>query len=203
MARTLNQARKVARPYTIVPDEYLSDCWNHVKTTDREKVPGDIVEAGSGKGGCCAMMAMAHAKATRRIHLFDSYQGCPPTEPRDGALAATCVGTCLATEEEAREVMAKSKYPKELTVYHTGMFSETLPNADIDVIALLRLDVDWYRATLDCLEAFYPLISPGGIIEIDDYYVWPGCYEAVHEYFNRIGWPEKVEANVYTLRKPF
>lgn len=55
-------------------------------------------------------------------------------------------------------------------------------------ISLLRLDTDWYHSTRVELEQLYPLLSPGGVLIIDDYGHWEGCRKAVDEYFaaNRI-----------------
>ncbi|HNP99483.1 MAG TPA: TylF/MycF/NovP-related O-methyltransferase, partial [Bacteroidia bacterium] len=52
-------------------------------------------------------------------------------------------------------------------------------------ISLLRLDGDWYESTYTCLEAFYPKVSDGGYIVIDDYYQWEGCAKAVHDYLSK------------------
>ena len=59
---------------------------------------------------------------------------------------------------------------------------ETLPHAGLAEIALLRLDTDWYRSTKAELEHLYPLLSPGGVLLIDDYGRWRGQRQAVDEY---------------------
>jgi len=46
------------------------------------------------------------------------------------------------------------------------------------------LDTDWYESTRHELEYLYPLLSPGGVLLIDDYGYWSGCKEAVDEYFS-------------------
>ena len=42
-----------------------------------------------------------------------------------------------------------------------------------------------YKSTKDCLEFYYPRLSPGGVILCDDYNsrTWPGVKKAVDEYF--------------------
>jgi Macrocin-O-methyltransferase (TylF) len=52
-------------------------------------------------------------------------------------------------------------------------------------IAVLRLDGDWYDSTMLCLEHLFPLVVPGGLMLIDDYYTWDGCARAVHDYLSR------------------
>jgi O-methyltransferase len=69
---------------------------------------------------------------------------------------------------------------------YKGWFNETVPGVRIDPgIALLRLDGDWYESTWVCLEAFYPQVVKGGMILIDDYFIWDGCSRAVHDYLSK------------------
>ena len=51
----------------------------------------------------------------------------------------------------------------------------------------VHVDVDLYQPTLDSLGYFYPRMTVGGIIVIDDYgpwpgNQWPGCLKAVQEF---------------------
>ena len=50
--------------------------------------------------------------------------------------------------------------------------------------SLLNIDVDLYEPTLSTLENLYPLVSPGGIIVVDEYALcnW-GATEALQDYF--------------------
>jgi O-methyltransferase len=62
-----------------------------------------------------------------------------------------------------------------------GWFKDTLPDAPIDRLALLRLDGDLYESTIQALEALYPRLSPGGFCIIDDYII-KACRQAVADY---------------------
>ena len=62
-----------------------------------------------------------------------------------------------------------------------GWFKDTLPDAPIDRIAVLRLDGDLYESTIQGLDALYPRLSPGGFCIIDDYNI-KGCRQAVTDY---------------------
>ena len=44
-------------------------------------------------------------------------------------------------------------------------------------------DVDLYEPTLVCLEGFYPLVTKGGVIILDDYGAFPGANKAIDKYF--------------------
>ena len=60
---------------------------------------------------------------------------------------------------------------------------ETIPTHIPHAISLLRLDTDWYESTKHELTHLFPLLSPGGVIIIDDYGHWQGAKKAVDEYF--------------------
>ncbi len=68
-----------------------------------------------------------------------------------------------------------------------GWFSETLPSAPIERIAVLRLDGDLYHSTMDALTSLYGKVSPGGFVIIDDYGAVPSCAQAVHDFRSRHG----------------
>ena len=50
-------------------------------------------------------------------------------------------------------------------------------------ISLLNLDTDIYEPAVTILEHFYPKITKGGILMLDDYGTHPGETKAVDEYF--------------------
>jgi O-methyltransferase len=65
-----------------------------------------------------------------------------------------------------------------------GWFADTLPDLApaIGPIALLRIDCDLYSPVMQCLEALFEQVSEGGMVVFDDYYSFPGCAIAVHEF---------------------
>jgi len=68
-------------------------------------------------------------------------------------------------------------------VFLEGWFKDTLPNAPIDKIAVLRLDGDMYESTIQALESLYHKVSAGGAVIIDDYFL-KACAEAVTDFRN-------------------
>ncbi|HEV7929773.1 MAG TPA: TylF/MycF/NovP-related O-methyltransferase, partial [Nitrosospira sp.] len=70
----------------------------------------------------------------------------------------------------------------EQTKFLKGWFKDTLPDAAISQLALMRLDGDMYESTMDALTSLYPRLSPGGYVVIDDYHVVPACKAAVEDY---------------------
>jgi O-methyltransferase len=70
----------------------------------------------------------------------------------------------------------------EQVCFLPGFFADTLPQAPIDKVAVMRLDGDLYESTMDGLRHIYPKLSPGGFCIIDDYYAFASCARAVDEY---------------------
>lgn len=75
-----------------------------------------------------------------------------------------------------------------------GWFNETLPSfPKSNETTLLRLDGDCYDSTMTCLEHLYPLVQKGGLVIIDDYFVWDGCSRAVHDYLSKHQLCDRIE----------
>ncbi len=68
-----------------------------------------------------------------------------------------------------------------------GWFKDTLQDAPIDRISLLRLDGDLYESTIQGLDALYPRLSRGGFCIIDDYHAIEACRQAVTDYRTKHG----------------
>lgn len=178
-------------------------------------IPGDFVECGVYAGASSALMARALMDwefgqqheitdrdrwamtefKTRRVHLFDSFQGMPAAEPVDEEQYrehGTQTGMAAVPLEQVKENMRRWRIPDELLVYHPGWFKDTVEIAvcggwpdgyNLTQIAVLRLDGDLYSSTSIAMKHLYPLVSPGGWVIVDDYHL-SGCKKAVHEVVN-------------------
>lgn len=152
-----------------------------------EAIPGDFVECGVWRGGSAILMAgllAARYAQNRRVWLADSFQGLPPADPvKDGAMDFSELNARgLAVSLDA----VKANFEElgllgENIRFLPGWFSETLPAAPIDRIAVLRLDGDLYGSTMDALTNLYHKVVPGGFVIIDDYALDP-CRRAVDEF---------------------
>ncbi len=74
-----------------------------------------------------------------------------------------------------------------------GWFRDTLPNAPIESLAVIRLDGDLYESTTDALAALYPKLSPGGFVIVDDYGAFEPCRRAVDDYRATRGIDDAIE----------
>lgn len=177
------------KEYTMVPKTLFVQ--NLSLIIHHKSIKGCVVECGVWRGGMIAAIAQTFGN-DRNYHLFDSFEGLPDAKPVDGSAAIewqkntnseTYFDNCSAEMKWATAAMEKSK-STHFTI-HKGWFNQTLPAFTTDEqIAVLRLDGDWYESTMDCLVNLYPKVAQGGIIVIDDYYLWDGCSKAVHDYLS-------------------
>jgi O-methyltransferase len=169
-----------------------------------KNVMGDMVECGTWRGGCGLAMLLAQRKAfghvERKVHFFDSFEGLPPADKRDGARAlewqAETAHNCRASRADLHRTLTE-KFgfrPTEFAIWH-GWFADTIPRflaSTAQGIAVLRLDGDWYSSTETALRYLVPRVDERGTVIIDDYYAWDGCARAVHDYLSRNDLPYKI-----------
>lgn len=185
----------------MVPPSVFSDNLDLVRSF--RHVPGDIVECGCWRGGMSGAMAVV-APGHRSV-LFDSFEGLPEPGEDDGSEAqrwsheVRSWDNCTADESSAGEAMSRAGSTDHEII--RGWFDDTVPAfaQQRRPIAILRLDGDWYESTMVCLENLYPLVTPGGVVIIDDYFVWEGCARAVHDYLSSTRAPERVASTPHRV----
>lgn len=152
-------------------------------------VPGDLVETGVWRGGASIFMRgvlKALGDGERRVWACDSFQGLPRPRPEvyeaDAGDAHWTVAELAVPLEEVKANFARYGLLDEQVEFLPGWFHETLPDAPIRQIGLLRLDGDMYESTHVALEALYPRVAEGGYVVVDDYGAIPACRRAVDDY---------------------
>jgi hypothetical protein len=174
------------KDYTAVFVPRLAALHGLCKQIDESSVPGDVVECGVYNGGSAALIASLTCRQSRRaIWLFDSFEGLPQPTDKDGAKARSCVWWCHGDLSKVKEIFRKLRIPASQVHIVKGWFHDTLPSVDIQDIALLHVDADWYESVRLCLDTFYDRVRPGGFIVIDDYGHWEGCRRATDEFLAR------------------
>ena len=150
----------------------------------KENIPGGIVECGVLDGGTAALMAWASRNATpaREVHLFDAWEGLPETTAEDGAEAKAWTGQVVGSPTRVIAVMKALNIAKERVNFHRGWFDQTFPKVNVPQVALAHIDCDFYEPTKLCLEKWYPVLSPGGFMQFDDYDSFSGCRKAVDKF---------------------
>ena len=188
----------VVLPFTGTSVERILALMNAVTYITKNRIPGDITECGVWRGGsmmAVALTLLAHGDQSRRLFLYDTYEGM--SEPTDhdttpwGDSAAAMLGRyprgtgpwCHAGMAEVRANLVSTGYPAERIIMVAGKVEDTLPRHLPDALSLLRLDTDWYESTKHELTHLYPLLVRNGVLIIDDYGHWEGARKAVDEYF--------------------
>ena len=174
---------------TMVGVKRLSSLRECVSTVVREGVPGDLLEAGTWRGGSAILMRgvlEARGDTGRIVWVADSFQGVPPPNPEkypaDAGDTFWTWDELAVPVEQVRANFAKYGLLDDRVRFLEGWFKDTLADAPIEHLAVLRVDGDLYESTLDTLRPLYPKVSPGGFVIVDDYGCVPGCRQAVDEF---------------------
>lgn len=174
--------------HTMIGEKRLDNIQRCVERVLEDKVPGDLLEAGVWRGGACIFMAAvlaAHGVTDRRVFVADSFQGLPPPDakkyPQDAGDPHHEREYLRVSRSEVEENFRRYGLLSDQVVFLQGWFSETMPAAPIDRLAVLRVDGDMYGSTMDVLVNMYPKLAPGGFCVIDDYAL-PGCRRATDDF---------------------
>lgn len=122
---------------------------------------GEVAEVGVYKGGTAKLIC---DNTSKRVLLFDTFEGMPKVNPmldihKQGDFADTSM-------DHVTKVLGISN--------NYALYKGVFPRENWEYAAHLRfsfvhLDVDIYDSVKECLEFFYPKMSSGGIILLDDY----------------------------------
>jgi O-methyltransferase/8-demethyl-8-(2,3-dimethoxy-alpha-L-rhamnosyl)tetracenomycin-C 4'-O-methyltransferase len=182
------------RAHTMVGLRRLRNLRDLAQRTIDEGVPGDFIEAGVWRGGCCILMRgmlKVNAVTGRKVYVADSFAGLPPPNPeryrQDAGYDYSQHKDLAVSVAEVQANFARYGLLDDQVVFLEGFFQDTLPGLEAGPFALLRLDADLYESTHVALEHLYPKLSPGGFVIVDDYRGMPPCRQAVDDYRSKIG----------------
>jgi O-methyltransferase len=195
-----------AQAETMIGWKRLSHLEECVTEALRQNIPGDLVETGVWRGGASILMRAvlkAHGDRERQVWLFDSFEGLPTPNPAayppdkgdDLSKFNAYLGVSLDT---VRENFDRYGLLDGQVQFIKGWFNQTIPDAAVESIAVLRLDGDMYESTIQVLDGFYDKVSPGGFVIVDDYGALETCRAAVHDFRTRRGITAQIEAIDWT-----
>lgn len=169
----------------------LEDCITDVLRRD---VPGDLIETGVWRGGATIFMRAvlkAYGDADRVVWAADSFEGLPPpdpaTYPADEGDKHWQKSQLAVSLDDVRDNFARYGLLDDRVRFLVGWFRDTLPDAPIERLSILRLDGDMYESTIVALRALYPKLSAGGYVIVDDYGAVKGCRAAVEDFRSECG----------------
>ena len=190
--------------YTMIPNESLFSLIEAVRYVNSQKLPGSFVECGVWRGGAtmAAALTLKQLEDTERtIYLYDTFTGM--TEPKEqdsdprGKIDIHDMyqryqtdidesDWCRASLDDVKQNMRSTGYPTDNFIFVEGKVEDTLPDTLPEIIAILRLDTDWYESTKQEMIHLFPRLVSKGVIIVDDYYSWTGSKLAVDEFLDSI-----------------
>jgi len=188
--------------HTMVGVRRLEDLRELAQAVIDENIPGDFIETGVWRGGCCILLRgilAANGSTDRKVYAADSFAGLPPPDPlaypADAGFDLSQYKQLAVPLDKVKENFASYGLLDEQVVFVEGLFRDTLPQLDVGRLALMRLDGDLYESTHLALTALYPKLSPGGFVIIDDFVLVPACQKAVMDYRASMG----IEAPIHDI----
>jgi hypothetical protein len=154
-------------------------------------LPGHVAECGVWQGSTLIPtgLFLERRAPAKQLLGFDSFQGLNQSVSRDVALGGghdprKRVGGFSNTSYEAVDVRIRQFALRRTVTLAPGYFHETLPQYAALRFCFVHLDCVLYDSYRQCLEFFYPRMSPGGIMLLDEYRdpPWPGCTQAIDEF---------------------
>jgi O-methyltransferase len=140
-------------------------------------VPGDTAECGGWTGASSWFICRHFAGTGRHHHVFDSFEGLSEPTPVDGNYWRS--GDYKTSEDTVRETLDGFD-----VILHPGWIPERFVEVEDRSFSFVHIDVDLHEPTRDSIAFFYPRISPGGLLLLDDYgfQSCPGAMKAVDEF---------------------
>lgn len=180
--------------HTMVGTKRLNNLRVLIEDVISKDVPGDLIETGVWRGGACILMrAVLHAYniKDRRVWIADSFEGLPPPDatryPADEHDKFHTYQELAVSIEEVQHNFKKYDLLDDQLMFLKGWFKDTLPTANIDSLAILRLDGDMYESTILALDNLYERVCVGGYVIVDDFHVVQGCKRAIDEFLVKKG----------------
>jgi O-methyltransferase len=170
-----------------------------VREIIRNNIEGDFIETGVWRGGAVifmkAMLEYLDDK-TKKVFVADSFQGLPKPDIKKyksdfGDKHHTWSQLSIGVEV-VKENFKKYNLLDERVVFLEGWFADTLVDAPIEKLSLIRLDGDMYGSTMDAIQPLYPKLSKGGFVIVDDYFAVKGCQLAILDYRKELNITEEM-----------
>jgi hypothetical protein len=132
-----------------------------------EKIPGDYVELGVGKGfNTCATLHYQSGTNNRRYLLFDKFDPGVVDQDTGLILEGKFNSDYSLNLEEVKNNL--SKYSADI-VFCKGHLPQSIDLNLINNISFLHIDLNAALPETASLKLLWQIISPGGIIILDDY----------------------------------
>jgi O-methyltransferase len=185
---------------TMTGLQRLDDLQACVEAVVGDGVEGDLIEAGSWRGGSSILMRAtldALGADERTVWVADSFQGFPVpesdgvSEDRDLETDMSGLDYLAPSLDQVKANFARFGCDEGL-MFVPGFFEETMASLRGRQWSVIRLDGDTYKATRLTLEGLYPGLAVGGYLISDDYAFLPACKRAIDDFREEHGITEPI-----------
>lgn len=187
----------ISNKITMVNPNEFKTIFNHFDKIS--KIEGDVVECGVWRGGFSIFLS--YIFQDKNIWVCDSFEGFQPLETakhqydkerHTPSYTHNSVGPLgISLEEVQSHFKTYGLGDQDRIKFLKGFVKDTLPTSGIEKVALLRIDVDAYSATLETLEELYDKVQPGGYIIFDDSCLYE-TLDAIKMFFKQRNLPEYI-----------
>ena len=182
--------------HTMIGMKRLNNIQYCAEEIFKNNIPGDFIETGVWRGGATIFMRAvlkAYGITNRKVWVADSFEGLPKPEcDQDKGDIHYTYSVLAVSLYQVKQNFDKYDLLDDQVCFLKGWFKDSLPSAPINKLALLRLDGDMYKSTMDALENLYHKLSVGGYVIIDDYGVILNCKNAVDDFRTKNGITERI-----------
>jgi len=153
--------------YTMIGYKRMENFRSAIEEVNRNNILGAIVELGVWRGGAMIMAAgiLKEAQIRRPLYLFDAFGSLPA-----GSYGNASKFLAVPQDEVKKAFEFFHLYDPDIVHFVPGVFEKSLVpwEARSDLVAVLRIDANFYKSHQDAMYAFWDKVPVGGIIIFDD-----------------------------------
>ncbi len=156
------------------------------------ELEGDVCEFGVAQGATSALMANEIRLTSKRLWLFDSFQGLPPPTGQDVLLddiyrlgsIDRYAGEMVEDQTQVVERLRQIGFPLTRARIVAGFIEDTIRQPGLpEQVSFAYVDFDFYAPIRTALEYLDARVSDGGFVLVDDYgHFSAGAQTAVDEF---------------------
>ncbi|MGZ4716432.1 MAG: CmcI family methyltransferase [Acidimicrobiales bacterium] len=182
-------------PYTTLGRVGLDALEAKLDLLQEDKVGGDLFECGTGRGGSAIFMRGyldSREVIGRKVWVADRFRASPLVDADGQPEEAADFSDLLADLNIVRDAFHRFDLLDDRVRFLQGDYAETLPDAPVEKIALLRLGAGLGAEVADILDLLYARVAVGGIVLIEEAHE-PATAQAIADFRTALGVDEQLE----------
>ena len=153
----------------------------------QRNIKGAIAEIGTYHGFYASVMN--YFFPDRKMYLFDTFQGFDRRDLEVEEKLGFNTKDYDDFSDTSRELIMAKMIHKQNVMIREGWFPESAAGLEGETFCFVFIDADLYQPIYEGLHWFYPKLSNGGYIVVDDYNWndYPGAKKAVEDFSKEVG----------------